>query len=325
MKPPFTKATSIASKGDTKNAHSALCTSIRNTVVGRFVFSHLLQTDEGGGSAGPATSELQDHARGLALIHALDHPGPVEIVVENRQGLSRASLERWRDDLLDGIERSIVETGLPSRSPRIHVEVRTKAEPGLQVVDFITWATNRAQCKKPDERWFKRLKLRPFYTLKVQGGSQHGGVFDLAAGGVEVPNIVHPFLEPDEVMQAGFSSAVPCLQRLIDELEAVTRLVGVWNEGNKHFLPIIEETVCTWKSAPGECSSHLVLQIASCYVRAFDTIPLYHGLSEADVQNWESRLERRALARGLLAGRQAASTHLVDAIAKWRRLAGSTC
>lgn len=139
---------------DSKNAHSHLCKAIYKHVKGDFR-SHVFHTTKHSFSS---KEDLYDLASKLAVVGLFSRTTELTFVFEQRGGLNvGALLTRWWPDLwFDLARNAYVSPFIVKYYPKVSFEVSDKLEPGLQVVDFMLWAAQKARMDARSQ-WYDRL------------------------------------------------------------------------------------------------------------------------------------------------------------------------
>jgi len=91
-------------------------------------------------------------------------------VAERARTFTKNTLEYWLAQLENQIIYSVVEQPtIPARFPNINVEVVDKKNPGIQVVDYLTWAARREKLFE-DRAWVKTAGLEFRSSMKEEKG-----------------------------------------------------------------------------------------------------------------------------------------------------------
>lgn len=138
---------------DSKNAHSHLCASINKHINANFR-SHIIHR---GTHDFSRAEEVYDLASKLSVVGLFSKSPNLTFVFERRDGLSvQQLLEKWWPDLWTDLRQTAYAAPfIVKYYPSVAFEIADKLEPGIQVVDFILWASQRAQLG--DEKWYSRV------------------------------------------------------------------------------------------------------------------------------------------------------------------------
>lgn len=304
---------------DDSFARQCLAAVARRRLAGCFVCSHLPAPL--GGKV--KTSTIQQSARDFAIVHALNHRGPIDLTVEGAPGLSAKSMNQWRDELYRLMERSVVLTGAPMRFPAISVQVGSKATPGLQFADYFTWATGASIHIHGDVGPRKLGPLLRKYAFKIEQTGQVNAVYDLVSDGLEFRDITHPHL-PDLSTPATFSASYDGVDKIAKCLRAIAKNDRLWAPHSAHLKRGLDLASHDWLNFPEKSHAMRVHRLASMFLRAFDTLPLYAGIPRRDKSTLAKLFDLRELARRILDNSSLSSVTLIDAICKARRQAART-
>lgn len=155
---------------DSQNGHSHLCYSINKNVIGKFR-SHYFKTNEHGFKN---TEEAYDLASKLSILNVFTKSLDVTFVFEERNDLTRDYIIKWWDSLWHDLLKSQFKYPyVRMYYPVLNFEICNKFEPGLQIVDFILWASTRQVLKKKCP-WINRLKCWFKTEMKPKDGSWGG-------------------------------------------------------------------------------------------------------------------------------------------------------
>ena len=130
---------------DSQNAHSHLCNAVNSYVTGKFK-SHFFKTKENGFNNSDEAYEL---ASKLSILSVFSESPEIVFIFEERNDLSKEYIVKWWDSLWEDLFKSqYTYPYLRTYYPVLKFEICTKEEPGLQIVDFILWASSRQVLKK---------------------------------------------------------------------------------------------------------------------------------------------------------------------------------
>jgi len=141
---------------DSQNAHSHLCNSINKNVKGEF-HSHFFNIQK---NAFKNCSEAYDIASKLSILNVFSKTREVVFIFEKRNGISQSYLRLWWDSLWEDLFKgAFTHPYVKIYYPAFKFEIKSKkeSEPGLQVVDFLFWASSRQVLYK-NCPWLGRIK-----------------------------------------------------------------------------------------------------------------------------------------------------------------------
>jgi len=199
--------------------------------------------------------------------------------------------------------------------PRYAMAVRGKEDPGLQVVDFLLWATNRTRQKRPRTDWYDRIDKRLSSSISFQGTPETSGGFILKRMVrqrlVNYPNEALPIR--DLADEHEFRDAMCLIERAVRD---VAKRDLPWHVGQ--YADQVRSTFMQLNRAGSALTVELVRRMASHYLRLFDTLPIFSEDDALDPEHWRRVLQARALASTLLV-RNVWALRQIDAFILFRR------
>jgi len=286
---------------DSKNAHSVLCTEINNRIEGEFFYDgtrnepsvlvrHARVPDE--------EAHLSVMFQG-ALIHLTQHARALTLTIEGRAGFNERTATRVVEALYDGMEAQLwKQPNIPCMFPMYSLAVRGKDDPGLQVVDFLLWATNRTNQDPPRTDWYDRIEKLLSDRVSFEGSPEMSGGFILKRMVrkqlVKYPDEALPVQDvanQDEILEA-----VCLIERTARE---VAKLDLPSHVG--HYKDEVRSTFVQLDQDAASLSVDSFRRLASHYVRLFDTLPIFSSEDASDPDGWRRALLARRLASALLA------------------------
>jgi len=285
---------------DSKNAHSVLCTEINRSVSGEFKYQRTRDGESLLIRHENAPSE-DDHLSSMlsGVLVALSYRSrQLSIHVEQRSQVSESSIRDTLDRLYGYMEVSVAEnSGIPCLFPQCSLSISDKREPGLQVVDFLIWATNRTQQNPPKSVWFDRIEKRMSVDAEIQNSPESIGGFTLKAPlrtvPIDYPDEVFPVRGPES--SDDFLNAACLMERIVRQ---ATR--EPFPDHVRHLEESAKRSVARADAAGSRLSREIVQGLASAYVRLFDTLPIYSGIDRLDTPAWRNLLLTRKVASSFL-------------------------
>lgn len=264
---------------DSQNGHSHLCSSINHNIVGKFS-SHYFKTKEYNFKN---TEEAYDLASKLSMLSVLSESEEVTFVFEERNDLTRTHIEKWWDSLwLDLFKSQYTHPYIRTYYPILNFEICSKSDPGLQVVDFILWASTRQVIGKKCP-WFDRLKCCFRTEIKPEGETWGG--HSLSFGMNEKDN-KETYTITDYQHDNGKLNSLEYLAHYIVNTQKVINLVaslGCQN-GVGHFWGEIELLNDT-RIQKGNAEH--IEKLAKCFLKLFDNVTLINDeTSKEDKAFW---------------------------------------
>jgi hypothetical protein len=253
----------------------------------------------------------------LAAVEIFSSAPTVRLIVEQRNGVSEAVLSTILKDLHLDLESTVLDLPiLPLFCPKILLTISDKSEPGLQVVDFLLWACARALSRAKDRRWLERLNAAIRVEMSDEGKPVSDGLLHLNWSTVPEGNPYPPEIEQDR------AAAPDDYRRDWSLIERTIRTVAS-GDSLPIYLDHLAADLALASSALAsrdlKAVADGVRQIASAFLRLFDTMPVYGGVPNGDLVRWRELLSARRLAASMLDGRHLRSVRLRGEIIKLRR------
>jgi hypothetical protein len=279
---------------DSKNAHSHLCRAIAARLEGTFLYSY---TREGPSlfvryRRPPTEDDHLSTTFSRALLYAVQHTRDLKVIVERRNPGTEHFTNRAIENLHWNAVRGIYDQpNLPVIFSRPEVRVVGKSEPGVQVADFLLWASNRALARRPDPTWRDRVRPRMHIAHSFKDTPEHGGdmVFKrLIMRQVEMyPSASLPVGEPEE---DEFWQAVALAERVLHWLAPMDLPEHV-----AHLAKRLRAIVAALEAGP--VATHDTMEEAArLYIMLFDTLPIYAGFVDREPAHMRRLLMARRMA-----------------------------
>ena len=173
------------------------------------------------------------------------------------------------DLYLDVATRVFDRPNDPFYCPKVNVQVGTKSDPPLQVVDFLLWSCARAHSNVADDLWVRRTDP----TIRFEAKQGIGPVFEGSLHlGPDPVSSLHPEYPPT----ACWKTEPPHAATDWAEIEqAVAQLCANPTAELHHLNPILETAAAALVSTYSQGAPEDVKAIASAYLCHFDTVPLW--------------------------------------------------
>lgn len=255
---------------DSGNAHSHFCTSIRKHVAGHFTYVF----EDSVPGKGTSLKQLYAEALHTALVEFCYWPGPIEFLIEHRDSLTASMVEDLILDLYRETAMQVFNAPYdPFYCPKVNVQVGSKTDAPLQVVDFLLWSCVRAHSKVAEDLWLTRSDPTIRFEARqgrgpVFAGSLHLGPNPLAAMHPDYPPAAHWTVEPPHA---------PTDWREIEN--AVERWLTNPPAEVQHLKPILDKATAALASTDSQLAPGHVKAIATAYLCLFDTVPLWKGVT----------------------------------------------
>lgn len=307
---------------DSANAHSHLCTAIKKHVEGVFICS-LFDTRKVRDErrwAQLEDTDFQNAAWVLAADFTTYGATPVDFLIEGRDGLGPTG-EKWIDAFCrrrDWERLSLKGQKIPIAYPPMSCEVGPKTAPGLQVVDFLLWATLRSINGKSD--WANRAGLARAYFLPNEASEKAGQyVYSLGEHALDLPL----FQYNDDTLDTFTMDIAEPLLQWQNKCLAIEWLVCLCAKlrpsSVMHLMPGLQSCMEMLKDDVLGCSSLCIEQMATMYLRLFDTVPAYGPELAIPKETVRILYEARDTAALVIRKDQTASRFLVASMCRFRR------
>jgi len=251
---------------DSKNAHSHFCTSIRKHVAGDFTY--VFEDPTPGNTA--TLKRMYAQALRVALVEVCYWPGPIDLLIEHRDALTESGVEDLILDLYrDMATRVFDRPDDPFYCPKVNVQVGSKSDPPLQVVDFLLWSCARAHSNVADDLWVRRSEP----TIRFEAKQGSGPVFE---GSLHLGPDPVASLHPDYPPTAYWKTESPHAATDWAEIEhAVAQWCANPTAEVQHLTPIVDKATAALVSTDSQRAPEHVKAIATAYLCLFDTVPLW--------------------------------------------------
>jgi hypothetical protein len=282
---------------DSKNGHSHLCRAIRSRINGTFVYNYF--EPDHPRAANRDVDQLQEQMLQYGMLSLHFTRLPIRVVVEQRSGLRRIEHPAWLEQLFKMSELCIyAKPSIPCVYPNMHIAMGSKADPGIQVVDFLLWACNRSRriqnddLGTPDDTWVLRSGLVPMYGRFSAHSPERGGEYRLNR---EVPDqfFNYPLVKVPESMGSDKLLQVWCV---IEQFIHWAGVSGALPDHAEHLWRFANRASSALRQHGERVGYEIVVEAASCFLKLFDTVPFYHDVPSDDTEQWEWVLFVRRMA-----------------------------
>lgn len=250
---------------DSKNAHSHLCRAIYDHVKGDFK-THIFHTKK---HAFTTKEDLYDLASKLAVIGLFSHAVELTFIFEQRGNLNVGELlSKWWPDLwFDLARNTYVAPFIVKFYPKVTFEIGTKSEPGLQVVDFMLWASQKARMD-PRSKWFEHLPGWSKCKTSTEDGGWEGDSITMLE---PRPLAERRYdIEHSNFSDPRFNSADILLQFIINIQTVINKSFVLPDKSHiEHFFGDIEYLYSNRNVAH---DARYIKKMAACFAKLFDNV-----------------------------------------------------
>jgi hypothetical protein len=301
---------------DTEKSLSHFCCTIKKYVKGNFVYSYFKPSKEKPWKQGRTLNALRKLTLGLSSVSAIRTTQEIIFIIERRPDFDNAHANIWIEELYKKLEYSVYDIpAVPIIFPHIKLGVGDKRTPGLQVTDCILWSMNRSKRIPPDNIWIKRLNLKLSSTSNEVNGPREWGSYilgDEIESPSSYPNYALPVKDPtdnEELIQTYIL------------IERSLRYVSTrpFPPHAKHLKDELVNTVGQLSKKDTTFSTQLIQEASSIFIRLFDTLPIYDGLTEDNNDKWSQLLTAKKMASLFLRKDLIHGVRSCDYITNWRR------
>lgn len=274
---------------DSQNAHSHFCTAIREELVANFQYTYSKNDPE---SRDKAWKQCLYY---LAVI-TTQAKNEVDIFIEQRANVSQESIKEVFDYVYKGLDWGCYDLcAIPKFYPKVNLQIVSKENAGVQIVDFITWARNRSHFSVPDTKWEKRLGFSATSAAGRLGEDIYQGDIIFRGGVRENHMDVYPkeafpigdFGGNDHICKSYETVIKEVLDFLFNNVDKQQQLNHIFES----FIPLRNEII----KLDGIVHSGIIDGISSCYLRLFDMLPLYGGLPKTKYQEYSELIKTKKL------------------------------
>jgi len=155
------------SSEDSKNSHSYFCNSINKNVKGVFDYTFIDKISQSETTKRGFSEKQFSRCLSNSTLELFLTTDEIFLVIEKREAINVETLLQWKTQLYKMYQEATYN--IPSYKtfyPKLNIQLKSKSEPGLQVVDFLMWALNRTKTSNPNQVWHNRLKYKTWYEYK---------------------------------------------------------------------------------------------------------------------------------------------------------------
>lgn len=250
---------------DSKNAHSHLCKSINDNVEWDF-YSYIFHSKH------KSFSNIEDAyywASKLSVISLFSRAKELDFIFEGRNGLSAKNLfEKWWPELWSAMRANcFVSPFIPKYYPKVTFSISDKSEPGLQVVDFVLWSSQRAHYSK-DSKWLGRIKSWAKGSTSGIDAGLDGHSIRKMDPSVYLPDRYDSFDCPSLVE---YQYHISNLSMMLVNVQSVINKAFLMHDKNAidHFLDDINYLF--FNRSIDQNINH-IYKMADCFIKLFDNI-----------------------------------------------------
>ncbi|GAA4100459.1 hypothetical protein [Mucilaginibacter panaciglaebae] len=298
---------------DSAIAHWHLCQSINKSVNGYFKYSYHNQAYS---KKSYTIEDLNKRTLELVISPLIDYRfEEVTLIVEGRKQFNQKQSELWIENLYRLLELTLYNlNSFVTYFPKINIQVADKTNPGLQVIDFILWSQNRTQ--NNDSRWLDKLKVVRSDNHRIQDSPTFGGSYYINKW-IDFPleRLSYPFQQAIDTNHNDVLRAYLLMEQSILILNNNIENLPVTVE---HFKDKLKETANNILKVGKSLTTELIEQIASIYLRIFDTLPIYAKVNEEDKDTWGVLLFSKQIAALIRKRGTIANSRTINHIARWK-------
>lgn len=299
---------------DSKNAHSHLCNMINYNLKGCFRYSYFDKSKTKPWEKIKTQEEINRLTLGLSSLDFYNSNDKVQLIIEGRDGFSQGQAENFISNWHNQLDCNIYnQPSIITYYPDIKVAVMNKNNPGLQVVDFLLWVFNRASMKKPDNVWKERLRFKHYSSHTVQDSPDSGGDFYINESLNDEGRLNYPYKVEEPVNVEEFYQSYVTIEKTLRQLEKI--------EFPNHALHLrykLDKLESEVFSQMTMINDRLLNDIASLFIRLFDTLPIYDSIGESDKESWDLILKAKKMAGLFLRHDLIHGVRSSMAIIRWR-------
>lgn len=270
---------------DSKNGHSAICSSISKNLVGDFHYNYREVTDG-------YERAFQDTFL-YAGVQVSTTRSPVKMFIEKRTGFSHLQASRLIEHVFNAIEWGAYElVAIPKFFPDCEISFVGKDNKGIQITDFIMWAKNRMRTNPPNKIWESRLKFTSKSSAGEIGQDIDQGDIVFKRG---VKHDLHLGVYPKDAFPLGTFKGNQHLVDLFIFIDAQVRKFILDEFNLTHIRVLYNDIALALKNNSFVYNTETVRKIASCYIRIFDMKPIYTD-ADKTAENFRELLLSKKLA-----------------------------
>jgi len=299
---------------DSKNGHSHFCRSINKNVNGIFDYTFKKSIGQKDLLKNNFSEKIFERCLSSSTLELFLKTEEVYLIIEKREKLNDRNVSKWKNNLYNLYEGASYNIPFyKTFFPKLNILLKNKNEPGLQVVDFLIWASNRTNKLIPDNTWQKRLGYTTWYSYKEENDFNRAK-FHLNLypnDKIEADSYPQKFEKPKE--WEGFLNAYVHIEKFLVHIEE-----SDFNEKNIHLYGDFNEISEKLKKKDYYLKVNDIKRIGSVFLRLFDTLPIYSHISDTDTESWTVLFHMKYLASMLVRQEQIHFNRTQDEIQRWR-------
>lgn len=299
---------------DSKNGHSYFCRSINKNIKGVFDYTYKNEVEQKDLLNKGFTEEIFKRCLTSSTLELFSTANEVFLIIERRDTLNEKSILEWKKQLYRLYEGASYNTpSYKTLYPKLNILLKNKNEPGLQVVDFLIWASNRTNRTKPDNTWHKRIKYLNWYSYKEENDFNRAKFYLNCHSGTRADIYDYPFrFEKPKEWQDCLNAYVH-IEKVLIKIEK-----SDFNETNIHLYKDLYSVSKKLKDDDYQLKSSDIKLIGSVYLKLFDTLPVYQNVSNDDMNGWTVLFHTKYLASMFVREDQIQFGRTRDEILRWR-------
>ncbi len=262
---------------DSKNAHSFFCRAINQGLQGKLHYTYIQERK----SKNKTIEQEISESLGLSLLDIFSKNESTKIEIEGRSKFNRFHFEKLVKKLYENIFRvNFEKPQLQFYFPKYNVEIVNKRSPGIQVLDFILWATNRNFKNPKEESWFQRLNCS--FSAHFAGLEEYSGTVRINGYHDQNAVISYPYYDLYKSSVDDFSDFYG-LYRLIKDRVAyylTSDLPDEIEHFKEYYVMLNQFYSKTIKSL--ELLEKIIDLNLQIYLMLFDTLPLYNQSTQLE-------------------------------------------
>lgn len=290
-----------------------LIQGINKHISGRFRYSNFENHLESSGPVKRTSEELFRLTLGLASNEFFSNQyDKINLIIEERSKFNKPKADQWFESWLKQYDlQAYSETSFITYYPHVEIQTGNKKVAGLQVVDLLIWAFNRTRRTVPDNQWKDLLKISGFSYFAADQGPQSGGDCSLGAGLPYTGRLNYP-VEVRDPNREEFYKCYVIIERTIRKLgkEVPPRI--------NHMKPKFDSVLKKLIDPNFAFGEKILFEVASLFIRIFDTLPVYENLNDSDTEDWDILLKAKRMAGLYLRRDLFHSVRSTDEIIRWR-------
>ncbi|SUX45665.1 DUF3800 domain-containing protein [Chryseobacterium indoltheticum] len=299
---------------DSKNGHSHFCRSINKYIKGIFDYTIKNNVEQKDLLKNSFSEKIFERCLSSSTLEIFLTTQEVYLIIEKREKLNSENILKWKNNLYNLYEgASYNVTSYKTFYPKLNILLKNKNEPGLQVVDFLIWASNRTNKLIPDNTWQKRLGYKTWYSYKEMNDFNRAKFYlnFYPDDNIEDDGYPQKFEKPQTWDE--FINAYIHIEKFILHIDD-----SDFNENNIHLYDDFNVISEKLNKKNYHLKSDDIRQIGSVFLRMFDTLPIYSHITNDDKKSWTVLLHMKYLASMFVRQDQIHFNRTRNEILRWR-------